>query len=274
MRLAVSNIAWHEDEDIAVAEALAERGVDALEVAPGRLFSQPDAASEADARRVRGEWEARGLSLIAMQALLFGRSDLLLFGEDDGRALSEYLARIIRLAGWLGCGPLVFGSPKNRQRGALSFERACERAADVLRPLARLAHEEGCTIALEPNAEAYGCDFVRRVGEAREVVRLVDHPGCAVQLDAGVFAMEDDDPADIRSSAGDIAHFHASAPFLEPVGGNLDAIGRLADALTEQGYRGAVSIEMRAGTDNAPLVARAVDMVRGRVEGTASRGAA
>ena len=263
MRLAVSNIAWRADEDGPVADLLLGRGVDALEVAPGRLFADPAAATLSKAAAVRREWRARGFDLVAMQALLFGRAELHLFGDEaETEAFSSYLAHVIRLAGALGCGPLVFGSPKNRLRGDLAPEPALERAADVLRPLAQLAHAEGCTLTLEPNAAAYGCDFVQRVGEAARLARLVDDPGCGVQLDAGVFALEADDAADLREAVPLVAHFHASAPHLEHVDSNLPTIRRLAADLDEAGYDGMVSIEMRAGEDNVERVGRALDALR------------
>ncbi len=267
MRLAVSNIAWTASEDEAVAAILLARGVNALEVAPGRLFPDVAAATPADAKAMRQDWRACGFDLVAMQALLFGRPELRLFGNEDiRRAFADHMAHIIRLAGALGCGPLVFGSPKNRLRDGRTQEQAEEEAADVLRPLARLAHDENCTIAFEPNAADYGCDFARRVADADRLVQRIDHPGCTVQLDAGVFTMEDDAMEDVRNALPRISHFHASAPSLAPSEENIETIVTLAETLRSAGYSGLVSVEMRGGQEGetAMRMATTLDALQAR----------
>ena len=63
-------------------------------------------------RRLAGILYDRGVSVVALQALLFGRPDLVLFESPERRSATlDYLEGVLRLASWLGAGPLVFGSP-------------------------------------------------------------------------------------------------------------------------------------------------------------------
>lgn len=60
MRLAISNISWDVQEDLAVAKLLAMFAVDAIDVAPGKYFPDPTSAKDADIENVRQWWADHG----------------------------------------------------------------------------------------------------------------------------------------------------------------------------------------------------------------------
>lgn len=86
MRIAISNIAWDVSDDEAVAALLRRYEVDAIDTAPGKYFPDPRQATLDDINRVRHGWEARGIEITGMQALLFGTTGLNLFGDAATRA--------------------------------------------------------------------------------------------------------------------------------------------------------------------------------------------
>lgn len=265
MRLAISNIAWLPGEAPAALEAMRQAGVDALEIAPTLLFENPLAVSEAQARAKRAELEATGVRVVAFQALLFGRPELKVFDPATHPALLDLLERLSALAGSLGAGPLVFGSPKNRQRGDLPFPEALPRAADLFRRAAEKAAAHGVTLCIEPNAKDYGCDFVTDTCEALALVKAVGHPGFGLHLDAGVLAMNGEEPeAALGAALPGLRHFHASEPFLERLGAGRVDHRRLGGLLRQLGYEGCVSIEMRsdAAGGNVEHVARCLRLAR------------
>src|SRR5690606_27519313 len=121
VRIAISNIAWDIKEDLAVAQLLAEFGIDAIDVAPGKYFPDPAAAKDREIARVRRWWADQGIEITGMQALLFGTTGLNVFGEKDcQQALLDHLRAVCRIGSGLGANRLVFGSPKNRDRSGLS----------------------------------------------------------------------------------------------------------------------------------------------------------
>lgn len=246
MTPALSNIAWTAENDDRVADVMKTTGVTALEVAPGRLFTDPSSVSDALIRSARRAWEERGIRIVSMQALLFGHPEFNIFGEASVRnAMADYLARIFRMAGLLGCGPLVFGSPKNRSRGGLSWSDALEIAVPFFRGLADCARENGCILCLEPNARDYVCDFVTTLSEAAELVRAVGHESFAVHADSGNMAMAGEGPAQLDAVLPLVKHFHASAPHLRPIVEHRAGLGPILNTLRRGGYRGHVTIEMR-----------------------------
>ena len=262
-RLAVSNIAWEPSEDAAVVEILRREGVSGIEIAPTKWREKPFDARPSDLAAYRQLWEDRGLRIVSLQALLFGRPDLQLFASDDSRrSLRDYLRRVIDFASAVGALAMVFGSPKNRVRGSLPTADAMRIAADFLRDIGGYCAERGTTMCIEANPVEYGCDFVTTTAEAVALCRAVDHPAVRVNVDLGGMTLSHENVATSIADARDvIGHYHASEPNLAPIGassGHAEA-GR---ALAEVGYANWVSIEMRAAGDNVEAVAGAVARVK------------
>ncbi len=262
MKLAASNIAWDPADAPAVASMLRRHGFTGVELAPTKWRERPYEAPAADVANLRRHWSDLGLEVVALQALLFGRPELRLFGSDADRvALADVLRGAIDFAATLGAHALVFGSPKNRARGDLPMSDALRVAADFFRPLGTHARERGCALCIEPNPPAYGCDFITTTREAVELCRLVDDAGIAVNVDAGALVMNGEDPVAELSAAGSFAHHaHASAPNLA----ELTEPGpheTTAAALRAIGYDRYVSLEMRQPSTISALE-RSVSMVR------------
>ncbi len=246
MRLAISNIAWPAGGDAAVAPLLHVHGVEGVELALTKIWPEPLAASAAEIRAYRDSWEKQGVRIAALQALLFGKPHLTLFGDEGVRRQTlDYLAAIIERASWLGAHALVFGSPKNRQCGERSPREAWAIAVPFFRELGRIAYRHGVCFCIEPNPSAYGCDFVTTVAEGVELVDAVAEEGFALHLDTGGMTLAGDAPrASIAAAAERCRHFHVSEPFLAEIGSETVRHDKFAEALRTRNYRGWVSIEM------------------------------
>jgi sugar phosphate isomerase/epimerase len=251
MKLAASNIAWDPSEDDAVAAILRELGFAGVEIAPSKRWASPMDATKQEIASYRAEWEKRGLQVVAMQALLFGRPDLQLFGSASvRRELGDYLASLIEMANGLGARALVFGSPKNRTRSTIPLDEATELATEFFRELGGLASSRQCVICIEPNPAVYGCDFITTTAEAVALCQRIDSPGIKVNGDAGAIAMNGDDPArTVAESHHWFGHFHASEPELAPVDDGW-VHGAAGKSLRASGWPGWVSMEMRAPVEN------------------------
>jgi len=263
-RLAVSNIAWEPHEDDAVAEVLRREGVAGVEIAPTKWRPTPYDATPEDIADFRRSWEARGLQIVSLQSLLFGRSDLQLFGSPGVRAaLADYLRRVIDFGAALGARALVFGSPKNRLRGSLEVAEATTIAAEFFRALGEHASAQRVAFCIEANPPEYGCDFVTTTAEAVALCAIVDHPGIRINADLGGMTLAGEDAeAAIGAAKKFVAHVHASEPHLGELGAAANHAAA-ARALREIGYDGWVSVEMRAAAhDNASAVERAVRIAR------------
>jgi sugar phosphate isomerase/epimerase len=258
MKLAMSAIAWEPADDDPAARILREHGFSGVELAPTKIFPRPDAAGDAGIAACRAAWERRGLPIVALQALLFGRPELTVFGETRETTI-DYLSRIIRLGARLGAGALVFGSPKNRVRGSLPLAQAWESAVAFFRRLADVAVEAGTCLCIEPNPPQYGADFILDSKEALRLVEEVGSPGFGLHLDAACARLAGEDfPARLRASAHVLRHVHISEPDLAPVRaeGTVE-LPVIAAALRDISYAGYVSIEMKpAGLDAVRAAAK------------------
>ncbi len=264
MRLAVSNIAWPAPLDGAALDVLAAHGCHGIEIAPTRVWPDWNIPAGAPAA-LRAELDARGFACSSLQAILFGQPDLHVFGDMKNRAaLLEHIRRVAALAAELGAGPLVFGAPKNRDRGALSHEEAMRLAVDVFGALGEVCAQAGVCLCLEPNPVAYGCNFVTHSYEGADLVRRVGAPGFRLHLDAAGLFLSGEDPAQALPACRDVlAHVHISEPQL----GGFEAPQRahhaaLAQALTEIGWNRWIAIEMRPSDAPLGALACALDFVQ------------
>jgi sugar phosphate isomerase/epimerase len=267
MRLAISNIAWPAGADAAVAPLLRAHGVEGVELALTKIWPEPLAVPAAEVRAYRDGWQKQGLRIIALQALLFGKPHLTLFGgEQVRRQMLDYLAGMIERAGLLGASVLVFGSPKNRQRQGLDRRQTWTIAVPFFRELGRLARRHDVCFCIEPNPPAYGCDFVTTVAEGVELVDAVGDDGFGLHLDTAGMSLVGDPPAASIRDAGDrCRHFHVSQPFLTEVCGGTVPHDEFAQALQAADYQNWVSIEMgeAKGAGAWPVtVERALTFVR------------
>jgi D-psicose/D-tagatose/L-ribulose 3-epimerase len=263
MRLSFSNIAWTQDEEEEIASLLADAGVRLVDIAPGKYFADPAAASAADAERVRLWWADRGFAIAGMQALLFGVSGLNLF-TDDGAMLAR-LSQLCRLGAELGAGALTFGSPRQRDRTGVDDATAERIAVDFFRRLGDAAAGAGVLVCLEPNPAIYGCNFMVRTDEAAAIVRAVDHPAIRLQLDVGAIAANGEDATrTIEDHCALIGHVHASEPGLVVLGDGGAPHVEAGAALRALRAQSIVTVEMAAPPNepHARAVARALEVAK------------
>lgn len=259
-RLAISNLAWDSDEEDEIARLLQRLGVSGVEIAPTKIWKNSEEAHRS-AAEYRAFWEGHGISVVAMQSLLFGMPELVLFGSESARdRLLQHLAGLCRVGEQLGARVLVFGSPQNRRRGSLAQQEAEAIAIPFFRRAGAIAADSGVALCVEANPEGYGCDFVTTTAEALSLVAAVGHPGFGLHLDtAGIVMSGEPIRQTLREAAPLAEHYHVSEPFLVETGSAGVDHAAFADALDEAGYSGWVSIEMRAGgSDNIAQAERAL----------------
>lgn len=253
MRISISNIAWDPVQDEEVCKLLHKHSVDAIDIAPGKYFSEPDKASDKDIKIVREYWASRGISLVGMQSLLFGTQGLNVFSERSVQEkMLTHLRAVSHVAAGLGITSLVFGSPKNRDRLEFSNEQTLTIAYDFFSRLGTIAQQEGVVICLEPNPECYGANFMTNSKETADVVRLINHPSIKMQLDTGAIAINKESIEEvIKDNFNIIGHVHISEPGLIPLGrGDVDHIN-MSTELKKSFPNNVATIEMLM-THNEP----------------------
>lgn len=250
---AISNIAWPIQFRDEAYSALREFGVPGLEIAPGLFL--PDASDPFDPEPSVAasslEMVANtGLELVSMQAITFGVEGIALFGTSAEReGFDAALRRAISLAERLSVPAMVFGSPRHRIRpDDITPNQAITIAAEVFSQLAGPAATAGTRFALEANPEAYGTNFMTEIEEVITIVEEVNHPAVGLNLDLGAQVLNGQKnhlEALLDQALNHIVHVHVSEPFLAPFPTDIPLIEKLVTMLSERGYQGAISIEMR-----------------------------
>ncbi len=247
MKLAISNLAWNSADDLAVAALLQSLRIDGVELAPTKVWNDPLAVTSSEADDYRQMWASFGIEVVAIQSLLFGRPDLQLFDTAEARARTfDHLAGMTRLAERLGARAIVFGSPKNRIKGALSGSTAATIAVPFFRALAAQAAANGAVFCLEPNPVRYGCDWIVTTSEALALSKAIDHEGFGLNVDTAGITLSGENPTTaLAECASAIGHFHISEIDLAPIGSGGVDHDRMATALAQTPYSGWMSVEMR-----------------------------
>lgn len=264
MKLAVSSIAWTNEEEADVAKLLQSLGVKYVEVAPTKKWESPAAASDEEIADYKAFWAGYGIEIVAFQSMLFNRTDLKIFESPENRQETvEYLETYIELANKMGAGVMVFGSPKNRQRGDMGDDEANAIAQAFFAQLGDKAQQEQVRFCIEPNATDYACDFVTTAQQGVDLVKAVGNPGFGLHLDIACMTLAGDDLAkSITDAAPILEHFHISSPMLGQVEDREEVKhAEAAAALKSIGYDKFVSIEMRPG-ENGTNVANVEKAVR------------
>jgi D-psicose/D-tagatose/L-ribulose 3-epimerase len=262
VKLAVSHLAWAPEEDAEAHALLRELGVSRIEIAPARFWSEWAGASQ-DSLLAR--IADAGMSIVAFQALLFGRPDLTLFESDEAREnCANFCEGLAALAGISGARALVFGSPKNRIiPEAMRQEDAWRIAMEFFRRIGAAAAACSACFCLEPNPAEYGGNFLTHMEGTVSLIREIESAGIRLQVDAGELAMNAED---VERVIGDnshlIGHVHISQPLLSDFSQPWEGHARLAKSLRTSGYADTISIEMKRSDRGLDAVREAITFAR------------
>jgi D-psicose/D-tagatose/L-ribulose 3-epimerase len=263
-KLAISNIAWEKQDEAEIFSILKKHNVSGIEIAPTKLWPNWEGATSEAAKNYAKMLANEGFTIPSLQALLFGKPELLVFGDANAQnALIQHISYVAELAAALGAKILVFGSPKNRDRGMLSKEDAFTQAITIFNRLGEECAKQDVILCIEPNPPQYGCNFITNVVEAIKLVKAVDSNGFGLHLDAAGMQLAGDDGAvEIGKAGALIKHFHASEPELGTFENPQVNHKALADALAKIQYSNWISIEMRTAADAKNAVATACAKVQ------------
>ncbi|WP_374600965.1 sugar phosphate isomerase/epimerase family protein [Niveibacterium sp.] len=257
MRVAASALAWDLEEDAAVAAMLRRLEIDAVDLVPGKYFPDIERVGAAEIREVKAWWSDRGFEITGMQALLFGAQGMNVFGDADSRErLLQRLGAVARIGSGLGARRLVFGSPRNRDRGGLPTEEALSIASEFFYRLGEVAQREGVLFCLEPNPAVYTCNFMVDSFETADVVRRVGHPSIRMQIDTGAIAINGESIEQVIAMHGElVGHIHISEPHLVPIGDGKVDHDMMAACFARRFPEALVCIEMLAAKQESHLTA-------------------
>jgi D-psicose/D-tagatose/L-ribulose 3-epimerase len=260
-RTTVSCIAWQEADNAEAVRILKLRGYRYIEVAPTRFLDWPSLEAAHAGGKLHeflapfvANMRTWGLGVSSLQAIMFNKPDLVLFGSADSRQnLIEHVKMVMDFAEALrviwregGRLPIVFGAPKNRQRPeSMAPEEADRIFCNVFSELATYAADRGCVICVEPNAPQYACNFINTSAEAKSLIERINHPGLCIHLDAACMTMAGENLGGALDACKEIlGHVHVSEPMLANYLDPKVDHKAMASGLAAIKYGKAVSLEL------------------------------
>ena len=264
MKLAFSNIAWDPQEQLEILPILSNAGVTGIEVAPTKCWPGWIGATPEAVRGAARLFAEVGFTIPSMQAILFGRPDLKVFGSEAERmAFLSHIDDVAKIAEGLGARTLVFGSPSNRDPGDLAPDKAMNAAVSVLSAAGDICARRGAWLGIEANPAIYGCKFITRWFEAAEFVRRCNNPGIRLHLDAACTILAGDNLTEAVAETTDIlAHVHISEPHLNTFGSPTVDHATFGRTLRNAGYTGWCSVEMRRVANPVSAIRVAAELAR------------
>lgn len=265
MHYAVSNIALTAFDHLDELPKVAGLGISGIEIAPSRIWQDTwQGLSAADIDVYRRALEAAGLEAVGLHSLFFDHPDLGLFRDPAGRAKTlDFLVHLSAMCRDLGGTTLVWGG--GRQRNDLGPEDAFAESVAFMTDLCDRIAGHGTVFCFEPLGPQ-STDFINTAQDALDIVRAVDHPSFAVQLDAkALFQNDEVTLAPFEMVADRLIHFHANEPDLGILGtsGVIDhaAMGGFLRAV---GYDRFVSIEQRQLDTGTPVgnIAKSLELLK------------
>ena len=242
-----------------VCQFAAEVGYGAVELAPFTVADDIRDLSLADRSRLRMDADRAGVSIVGLHWLLVKPAGTRLISTDaaEREFASRYLADLARLCGDLGGKVIILGSPKQRQRPpGVSYDQAVQWLRSTLEPAAAAATSQGVTLCLEP-LPAEDTNFLNTLQEVAAIVRAIDHPAIRLILDVKSMGAENRPvPELVRTYGGLAAHFHANDTNRRGPGDGDTDYTPIFTALSEIGYKGAISVEVFDYTPDPETIAR------------------
>jgi sugar phosphate isomerase/epimerase len=221
-------------------------GYHGIEIAPFTLFADPGTFTSGQVGEIRRVLEDHELEFTGLHWLFLKPEGLHITTPDERirRRSWDHLKRLVELAGQLGGGVLVLGSPKQRNSVGISRERAAANLEEGLCSLADFTAERNCTILLE-SLSPDQTDVINTMAESVESIRRIDHP--AIQ---GIFDFHNcaKDPGSwedlIEEHYPIIRHVHLNEVNRSwPGTGSSDFLPAFKK-LAEKDYRGWISLEI------------------------------
>jgi len=226
---------------------VAECGYGGVEVAPFTLAADVRELEPARRRHIREVAEVHGLQVCALHWLLVSPEGLSLTTPDPvvRTATSAYLVALADLAGDLGAGIMVLGSPRQRWIAEGDDPRAARsRFIEALRPALDHAERREVRICLEPLPPPEA-NFLLTLDEAEGLLRELRHPAACTIFDVKSASAEGQ-PLDalLLTHIANVGHIHANDANRRGPGFGATDFRPILRAAQDCGYDGWVSVEV------------------------------
>jgi len=245
---AVHAYAWTSswsNRDLPILDRAAGLGLDSVEIPLMELDAVDPVA-------IRERAERAGIGLLTSVACA---DDTDPSSEDDSvrEAAREFLLGCVDATAAMGAQVFtgVTYSALGRRLDRRPTRADSERAAEVMRDVARHAAQRGVTLGIEP-VNRYESFLINTAAQALSLLELIDESNVGIHLDAYHMNIEEDDfRAPVDLVAEHLVHFHLSESHRGIPGRGTVDWEAIMGALSDAGYDGHVGLESFAEVADA-----------------------
>jgi sugar phosphate isomerase/epimerase len=247
-RLGICNELFEGWDLARTCETVRRLGYDGLELAPFTLAPRITDLSAGKRKEIRATIEDSGLATIGLHWLLAKTEGLYLTSPDEAvrKRTADYLRALAEATHDMGGTLMVFGSPKQRDlMPGVSYEQACDYAAEVFRAITPTLASAGVDLCLEPLAPN-DTNFLNTIEQANALLARINHPRVKLHLDVKAQSFDPGGtvPELIARNGARAGHFHAQDVNLKGPGMGSTDFRPILKALAGSGYKGWVSVEV------------------------------
>lgn len=245
---AVHAYAWTSswsNQDLPILDRAAGLGLDSVEIPLMELDAVDPVA-------IRERAERAGIGLLTSVACA---DDTDPSSEEDSvrEAAREFLVGCVDATAAMGAAVFtgVTYSSLGRRLDRRPTRADSERAAEVMRDVARHAAQRGVTLGIEP-VNRYESFLINTAAQALSLLELIDESNVGIHLDAYHMNIEEDDfRAPVELVAEHLVHFHLSESHRGIPGRGTVDWEAIMGALSDAGYDGHVGLESFAEVADA-----------------------
>ena len=104
----------------------------------------------------------------------------------------KHLYKVINICNILNVPNIIFGSPKNRQKGQINKKEADKIFAKILSDISKKLYQKKINFCIEPNARYYGCDYLFKYKQVLNLVKKLNLNNIFINFDTGNAKLEND----------------------------------------------------------------------------------
>jgi sugar phosphate isomerase/epimerase len=262
MKLAVSNIAWKNNQFDEFLKLISSLNCSGVEIAPSKLWKRIENIDDEDKKNFKAQLKNFNLKFLGFHSLLFGKENLQIFKDNDNRKETKlFLYRLVEVCHDLGGRNLIFGSPKNRNTHNKSNYK--EIGKNFFFDLSNYAEKFNINICLEP-LDVSMTDFLTTIESTGEFIEDIGNSNLKLHIDTKSFLISKEKIGkNISRFFNLIEHVHISNSDLSVLKEDNKIHKMFANYLREMKYSNYLSLEMRRVNNNEiGSITESVDFIK------------
>ena len=272
MRISICNELFQGWPIERVFDYAAQMGYDGVEISP---FTLADSVLDLSPKRreaIRRAAERSGVEIVGLHWLLAKPEGLYINHPDEIIRIrtQEYIEALIHFCADIGGKLLLHGSPHQRtvQEG-WDHGEAWNFAKETFDVCLKVAHKRNVIYCIEPLLRT-STNFINTVDEALRLVREINHPNFKMMFDSRNASVQERSLIDallLALRSGHLRHIHVNDANGKGPGFGETRFTPILKALTEDGYRGYISVEVFPfDPDPETIASRSIGYLRGIME--------